>query len=363
MVDLAPRFRKDVICWIHSQQITSTWGLRLNTANRWQLLTKSLCIGAMVASSLTACGKSPPSPTLSPATFEQRYFRPNAPDWARVTLSERHFLLSSQQMYRSNLASVYFHSFDECQANLRNYSAWQAQGDVNRSGQTFVHALAVDQYTDNSPALGAELVTLQCVDLWLRPQTPAPTPAFSDAGKLAGTPLSQSDLPAPKSSPGAASKGAAVEMKPTTYLDPKESGAAKDFDAQYNSANQQTLYPIVLGVSIYDIETRKVVRAGATPYHFNEFSDCWGNVLTYLSLMTPYSKTVPHRLERLALYGQPAPDSQYVGRDPQSQRMVLVIPQCVEQTADRGYVEDPKRPSSHPAFDLARRFVALGMVK
>jgi hypothetical protein len=79
--------------------------------------------------------------------------------------------------------------------------------------------------------------------------------------------------------------------------------------------------------------------------------------------MTPYSKTVPHRPERLAVYGQPPPELQYVGRDPQSKRMVLVIPQCVEKTADRGYVEDPKRPSSPPAFDLARRFVSLGMVK
>ncbi|WP_157651623.1 hypothetical protein [Burkholderia ubonensis] len=338
----------------------------MNTANRWQLLAKSLCIGAIAASSLTACGKSPPAPTLNPATFGQRYFRPNPPDWAKVTVSERHFLLSSQQMYRSNLASVYFHSFDECQANLRNYSAWQAQGDINRSGQTFVHTLAVDQYTDNSPALGPELVTLQCVDLWLKPHTPVPTPDFSDAEKVAETPVSQSELPSPQSKVGtasSASKGAVVERKPTTYVDPQESGAAKDFDAQYNSANQQTLYPIVLGVSIYDIETRKIVRAGATPYHFNEFSDCWGNVINYLSLMTPYSKTVAHRPERLAVYGQPAPDSQYVGRDPQSQRMVLVIPQCVQRTADHGYVEDPKRPSSPPAFELARRFVSLGMVK
>ncbi|MFL9895645.1 hypothetical protein [Paraburkholderia sp. RL17-381-BIF-C] len=338
----------------------------MNPANRWQLLAKFLCVGVAAAASLTACGKDTSSPTLDASTFEQRYFRANPPDWARVVVTERHFLLSSQQMYRSNLASVYFHSFEECQANLRNYSAWQAQEDVRRSGQTFIHALATDQYTDNSPALGPELVTLQCVDTRMQPKTPVPTPDFASAIKLAETPVGQGDLPLVQGGDTrAAASGDRVmsKPKPLTYLDSQESGAAKDFDAQYNSANQQTVYPIVLGVSIYDIETRKVVRAGATPYHFNEFPDCWGNVLNYLSLMTPYSKTVPHRPERLAVYGQPAPDLQYVGRDPQSQRMVLVIPQCVEKTADRGYVEDPKRPSSPPAFDLARRFVSLGMVK
>ncbi|WP_206955875.1 hypothetical protein [Trinickia acidisoli] len=138
------------------------------TANSRSVYARTLCLGIVAAASMTACGKSVPSPTLDARAFEQHYFRPNPPNWAKVTVTERHFLLSSQQMYRSNLASVYFHSFDECQANLRNYSAWQVQGDINRSGQTFVHALAVDQYTDNSPALGPELVTLQCVDLQLK---------------------------------------------------------------------------------------------------------------------------------------------------------------------------------------------------
>ncbi|MFP4893161.1 hypothetical protein ACLFKU_20515 [Paraburkholderia sp. EG304] len=338
----------------------------MNPANRWQLFAKLLCVGLAAAASLTACGKGTPSPTLDASTFEQRYFRANPPDWAQVVVTERHFLLSSQQMYRSNLASVYFHSFEECQANLRNYSAWQAQEDVRRSGQTFIHALATDQYTDNSPALGPELVTLQCVDTRMQPKTPVPTPDFASAIKLAETPVGQGDLPLVQGGDTrAAASGDRVmsKPKPLTYLDSQESGAAKDFDAQYNSANQQTVYPIVLGVSIYDIETRKVVRAGPTPYHFNEFSDCWGNVLNYLSLMTPYSKNVPHRPERLAGYGQPAPDLQYVGRDPQSQRMVLVIPQCVEKTADRKYVEDPKRPWAPPAFDLAQKFVASGFVK
>ncbi|SEK13388.1 hypothetical protein SAMN05216550_1243 [Paraburkholderia tropica] len=265
-------------------------------------------------------------------------------------------------MYRSNLASVYFHSFDECQANLRNYSAWQAQGDINRSGQTFVHALAVDQYTDNSPALGPELVTLQCVDTSLQSQTPPPTPAFADAEKVADTPVSQSELPSSQSKT-ASGGGVAIKKKPLTYLDPQESDIAKGFDAQYNSANQDSPYPIALGLGIYDIATRKLVGAGTTPYHFNEFSDCWGNVLNYLSYMTPYSKMVPHRPEALALYGETAPGGQYVGRDPKTQKIVLVIPVCVQKTADRGYVEDPQRRAPQPAFDLAQKFVALGFVK
>lgn len=333
-----------------------------NTANPRGVFARTLCLSVVAAASVAACGKSVPSPTLDARAFEQSYFRPNPPNWTKVTVTERHFLLSSRQMYRSNLASVYFHSFDECQANLRNYSAWQAQGDINRSGQTFVHALAVDQYTDNSPALGPELVTLQCVDTSLQSQTPPPTPAFADAEKVADTPVSQSELPSSQGKT-ASGGGVAVKKKPLTYLDPQESDIAKGFDAQYNSANQDTPYPIVLGASIYDIETRKVVRAGATQYHFNEFSDCWGSIGNFLAYMTPYSKTFPHRPERLALYGQPAPDLQYVGRDPQSQKLVLVLLQCVEKTADHGYVEDPKRPWSPPAFDLAQKFVASGFVK
>jgi len=98
---------------------------------------KCLSVGVLVAGSLSACGKDAkvtdaaddvPAPTLTAATFEQRFLRPNPPDWAQVIIVERHFLLSTQQMYDSHPGIVYFHSFDECQTNLRNYSAWQAQG-------------------------------------------------------------------------------------------------------------------------------------------------------------------------------------------------------------------------------------------
>jgi len=303
---------------------------------------------------------------LDAAVFEHRFIRDTMPDWVKVTVNERHFLLSSQQMYASKLAPAYFHSFDECQANLRNYSAWQAQGDIKRSGQTFVHAVAVDQYTDNSPAVGPELVTLQCVDTMLQPQTPTPAPLFTEAAKIAETPLSQSQLPlseghaAPASS---SSHNAEAHAKALTYLDPQESPYAKEFDENYNVSNLLEPRSVILVLVTYDLETRKFFKGGPTTYHFDDFSSCRGNISNFLTYMTPYMKTVPHGPTRLAIYGEKVPGMQYVGRDPQSQKILLIIPGCVQRTSDGSVVEDPSQTYPQPAFDAAQKFVSSGFVK
>jgi len=191
---------------------------------------------------------------------------------------------------------------------------------ITRSDQSFIHAIAVDQYTDDSPAVGPELITVQCADTQFRPRTPVPTPDFAPAIKVAETPLSQQELPVAVVS--AASPDSPVEKSPaptktTTYLDPQESEVAKEFDAKYNVANQTELHTIVLGLIAYDLKTRKLFKGGTTPFHFDDFSACRGEIANFVAYMTPYLKTLPHQPQRIAVYGGQMPGTQFVGRDPQ----------------------------------------------
>lgn len=335
--------------------------MRTAPTRRFRFKFKFLWIALAAATSLTACGKSAPDPTLDAALFEHRFVRSLPPEWAKTMVAERHFRLKTQEMEGSIYAPVAFHSMEECQANLRNYSAWKAQAEVSGSGQTFIHAIAADQYTNKLPGIGPELVTLQCFDMSSTgAPTPAPTPAFADALKVAGTPLTQSDLPAPASGSDALR---AAKQKPVTFLDPNEPFQAQGFDRAYNTANQIEPYPIVLGVAVYDVATRTLVKAGRTPYEFDDFRTCWGNVGNFMAYMTPRMKGMPNWPQRLSVYGGRQLGEQYIGREPQSRQVLLVIAGCVQKAAEGKFTEDPKHRVTQPEFDVAQNWVARGGVK
>ncbi|WP_250518974.1 hypothetical protein [Caballeronia sp. ATUFL_M1_KS5A] len=321
-----------------------------------QLEIRLLCVGLAAATSLAACGKSAPDPSLDPALFQHRFVRSLPPEWATTMVTERHFRLKTQQMEGSIYAPIAFRSLDECKNNLRNYIAWKAQVAVSGSGQTFIHAIAADQFVDKLPEVGPELVTLQCFDIaGAGAASAVPAPAFANAEKVADQPLTQDDLPKPT---GGLDASRAADAKPVVYLDPKEPFPAQGFDRSFNAANQIEPYPITLGIAVYDVASRGLVKVGRTPYEFDDFRTCWGNVANFMAYMTPHMKGVPHWPKRFSATGE-----QYIGRDPQSGKVLLVVAECVQKTDDGKFTGDPKRKVAQPAFDLAQDWVARGGVR
>ncbi|KAK42368.1 hypothetical protein BG58_04775 [Caballeronia jiangsuensis] len=267
-------------------------------------------------------------------------------------VTERHFKLSSQQMVGSQYAPIFFGTIEDCQANLRNYIAYKAQADSSGTGQTFIHAIATDQFADNLPEIGPELVTLQCWDMAGSNPTQAPAPDFSSAEKVVGKQSDASELP-PKG----------PERKPTVYLNANEPFTAKAFDEAHNEANQVEPYPVILGMVAYDLDTEKVVRGGKTPYTFDDFTTCWSGAGNYVAYMVPQMKRMPHRLIRVSDYHKQFKTAQYIGRDPESQKVLLYIPGCAMKQADGKFSEDPKHGPLQPEFEIARGMVARGFVK
>jgi hypothetical protein len=313
----------------------------------WGLLV--LCVSSM---SLAGCGKSVPSANLDVTTFAARFIRPLPPDWAKVMVTERQFKLSSQEMVGSKYAPIFFHTVQECQANLRNYIAYEAQADTSATGQSFVHAVANDQFADKLPEIGSELVTLQCFEIGGANATQAPTPDFASAGKVAGKQSDASELP-PKG----------PDPKPPTYLAQNEPSAAKSFDERFNAANQLEPGSHALGLTMYDLDTQKVVRAGKTPYEYEDLTSCNGSILGFVTYMAPLMKGMPSRFERIGLYNKRTPTPQYIGRDPQSGKVVLLLPACVIKTADGKFAEDPKFGMPQPAFDMAQSMIGHGYLR
>jgi hypothetical protein len=332
--------------------------MRKNPKNtpRAPLSARFLCVGLAAAASLAAYGKSVPDPSLDPALFQHRFVRGLPPEWATTMVTERHFRLKTQHMEGSVYAPVAFRSMDECRSNLRNYIAWKAQTDVSTSGQTFVHAVAADEYVDKLPEVGPELVTLQCFDIaGAAAAYTVPAPAFADAAKVSDQPLTQADLPKPT---GGLDASKAAYAKPVVFLDSKEPFTAQGFDRSFNAANQIEPYPITLGIAVYDVASRGLVRAGRTPYEFDDFRSCWINVANFMAYMTPHMKGIPNWPKRFSATGE-----QYIGRDPQSGKVLLVVAGCVQKTADGKFAEDPKHKVTQPAFDLAQDWVARGGVR
>ncbi|SAL76574.1 hypothetical protein AWB71_05270 [Caballeronia peredens] len=311
------------------------------------------CLFAGVFSvSLAGCGKSVPSASMDWVTFQHRFVRPLPPDWAKVMVTERHFKLSSQEMVGSAYAPIFFRTIEDCQANLRNYIAYKAQAESSSTGQTFIHAVSTDQYADKLPEIGPELVTLQCWDMSGSSATQAPAPDFPSAEKVAGKQSDASELP-PKG----------PDPKPPTYLVQNEPSAAKSYDERFNEANRLEPGSHALGLTMYDLETQKAVRAGKTPYEFEDLTSCRQGISGFITYMAPIMKGMPTRFVPVGLYNRRTTTPQYMGRDPQSGKVMLLVPACVMKTADGKFAEDPKFGMPQPAFDMAQTMIDHGDLK